>query len=222
MTQTPPPPPLYEEGLRSSPAALRNRAPILKVLRQYIAPGQRVLEIASGTGEHAAHFAQESDWYWQCSDALPQALETIAHWTRGVPGIAAPPLHLDMMDGNWPARATEGGSFDAIYCANMIHIAPPEAMTGLIAGAQRVLTKGGLLLLYGPFRIGAYHTAPSNADFDASLKARDPRWGLRDLGEVVDTMRQHQLVHQATQPMPANNLCLIFERRAASPARLHE
>ncbi|MEM7570990.1 MAG: DUF938 domain-containing protein [Pseudomonadota bacterium] len=214
MTPAPP----YEEGLRSSPAAMRNRAPILDILRQHITAGAHVLEIASGTGEHAAFFAQNQGWHWQCSDYDLAALETIAHWTKDASSVAQPPLHLDVMAETWAQGAPE--QVDVIYCANMIHIAPPEAADGLIRGAQQILQHGGLLILYGPFRFGEHHSAPSNAAFDASLRARDPRWGLRDLGTVVESMRQHQLVHQTTHTMPANNLCVVFRRGNSAPTAI--
>lgn len=214
--------PLFEEGLRSSPAALRNREPIDAVLQSTLQTGAHVLEIASGTGEHAAYFARDGRWSWQCSDGSQEALSTIAHWTRGASGVTQPPIEIDVTRDDWAKRAAQSGSFDALYCANMIHIAPPEATAGLIMGAQQLLRPGGVLILYGPFRFGQHHSAPSNEAFDASLKARDPRWGLRDLGTVVETMRQHQLVHQHTHKMPANNLCVVFQRSGKTPTPLPE
>lgn len=211
--------PKYELDLRSSPSALRNREPILSVLKQTLPKQARVLEIASGTGEHAAYFATHGQWRWQCSDVSRETLESVSHWTQDAPAILQPPLQIDVMKPDWFEHPAANG-FDVIYCANMIHIAPIEALHGLVAGTQRLLAPDGLLILYGPFRFGAHHSAPSNAQFDASLKARDPRWGLRDLGDVVERMRQHQLVHEKTHTMPANNLCVVFKRQANAPTSL--
>jgi SAM-dependent methyltransferase len=160
----------------SSPAAARNRDPILQVLRERLPMPGEVLEVASGSGEHAAWFAASlPSLDWRPSDADPEALASIAARREAValPNLLEP-VRLDAADpGGWPvARA------DAVVCINMIHISPWTAAEGLMAGAGRILPEGGVLYLYGPFREGGRHTAPSNEAFDASLRERDPRWGV--------------------------------------------
>lgn len=194
-----------------APAAERNRDPILQVLRELL-PGPaplRVLEIASGTGQHALHFATHlPHLFWLPSDASEEARASVQAWQAesGLPNLA-PPLPLDVT-GRWP-----DDRFDAVYCANMIHISPPESTTGLLAGARRVVVPGGLLILYGPFRRQGRHTAPSNEAFDASLRARDPSWGVRDLDEVAALAGEQQLDLERFIEMPANNLTVVFRRR---------
>jgi hypothetical protein len=198
------------------PAPERNREPILEVLRRVLPSRGTVLEIASGTGQHAVHFASQLPaLHWQPSDVDEHNLASIRAWRSGsaLPNLRAP-LRLDVCDADWGLPAV-----DAIFCANMIHIAPWECCVGLIAGAGRQLVAGGVLLLYGPFKIAGEHTAPSNADFDASLKARDLRWGVRE-HEAVATLAQRaglSLVERV--PMPANNQTLIFRRAAGRSAR---
>jgi len=195
----------------TSPAAARNRDPILAVLRERLAPGE-VLEIASGSGEHAAYFAAAlPNVIWRPSDRDEPALASIMAWREraGLPNLLEP-VRLDAADPDrWPvARA------DAVVCINMIHIAPWTAAEGLMQGAARVLPAGGLLYLYGPFRLGGAHTAPSNAAFDADLRARDPRWGVRDLDEVAALADARGLALSTRIPMPANNLSVLFEKRS--------
>jgi len=193
----------------SAPAALRNRAPILDVLREVLPPAGTVLEVASGTGEHAVHFARAlSALTWQPSDPSPEARESIAGWAEheGLANVR-PPLSLDAASPGWPlARA------DAVVCINMIHISPWVACIGLMAGAGRVLGRGAPLVLYGPFRRADRPLEPSNAAFDADLKRRDPRWGLRDLAEVEAAAAGQGLRLERVVEMPANNLSVVFRR----------
>jgi SAM-dependent methyltransferase len=191
------------------PHVARNRDPILDVLRRVLPPQGLVLEIASGSGEHAVYFAQNLPALaWQPTDPDAAALASIAAHRQSVdaPNLL-PPLQLDVTAEIWPlARA------DAIICCNMIHIAPWEACEGLIAGTVRVLPAGGVLYLYGPYKIGGRHTAASNAAFDADLRARDPAWGIRDLDTVTALAERSGLAHAETVEMPANNLSVIFRR----------
>jgi SAM-dependent methyltransferase len=193
-----------------SPAVARNRDPILAVLRRFL-PGQgTVLEIASGTGEHAAYFAPHfPHLVWQPSDTDPDALASItAHRAEAnAPSLRAP-IELDVATPAWPITHA-----DAVISINMIHISPWAAAQGLMAGAARLLAPGGVLYLYGPFKENGEHTAPSNAAFDASLRARDPRWGVRDTGEVCKLADDHGFDFVERVAMPANNLSLVFRRR---------
>jgi SAM-dependent methyltransferase len=200
------------EGAQTAPAVARNRDPILAVLRRILPVQGTVLEIASGTGEHAVHFAAAlPEITWQPTDRDPDALRSIAAYRTAVrlPNLLAP-LELDAVSPHWPVARAE-----AIISINMIHIAPWTAAEGLMAGAARVLAPGGLLYLYGPFKENGRHTAPSNADFDASLKARDPQWGVRDVAEVSDLAGRHGFVLVERVAMPANNLSLVFRHRVA-------
>ena len=194
----------------TSPAAARNREPILQVLRSRLAAKVRVLEIASGSGEHAVWFAQGLPGVsWLPSDHDPAALASIAA-RRAQAGLdnLQDPLRIDASAPDaWPAIAV-----DAVVCLNMIHIAPWGAAEGMMAGAGRILAPGGLLVLYGPFREGGRHTAPSNAAFDESLRSRDPAWGVRDLDDVRVLAASSGLRLAERIAMPANNLTLIFER----------
>jgi SAM-dependent methyltransferase len=191
-----------------SPAAARNRQPILEVLRTVLPDRARVLEIASGSGEHAFHFAgAEPGWIWQPSDPHPHALASIAAWRAqaDLPNLRYP-LPLDVT-ADWPT-----GEWDAIVAINLLHIAPWEVAEALMARAGACLVPGGVLYFYGPYRRGGQHTAPSNAAFDADLKRRDPRWGVRELDEVVAEAERHGLALEKTVAMPANNLSLVLRR----------
>ncbi|HKS60136.1 MAG TPA: DUF938 domain-containing protein [Xanthobacteraceae bacterium] len=193
----------------TAPAVARNRAPILAVLREVLAAPGTVLEIASGSGEHAVHFASAlPHLVWQPTDPDEQARRSIAaHAAQAqLPNLLAP-LELDAAAPAWPVAHA-----DAIVSINMIHIAPWRAAEGLIAGAARVLAAGSPLYLYGPFREHGRHTAPSNAAFDESLRARDPAWGVRELDDVVALAERHGLALSRTVAMPANNLSVIFTR----------
>jgi len=191
------------------PHVARNRGPILEVLRRVLPRQGLVLEIASGGGEHAAYFASNlPGLLWQPTDANSEMFESIAAH-RAEAGVAnlLVPLHLDVTSEQWPIERA-----DAMVCCNMIHIAPWAATEGLIAGAGRTLARGGLLYLYGPYKVDGRHTAPSNEDFDASLRARNPLWGVRDLTEVSRLAERHGFALSETVPMPANNLSVIFRR----------
>jgi Protein of unknown function (DUF938) len=197
------------DAKKVAPAAARNRDSILTVLQDVLPACGTVLEIASGSGEHIVHFARALPHLrWQPSDAEPAALVSIAAWSAdaGLANVAAP-LMLDVCAGDWPTVHA-----DAILCINMIHIAPWEATLGLMKGAEKCLSPGAMLYLYGPFREDGVPLAPSNADFDASLNARDPRWGLRWVHEVADVAAKHGLKLVNRQAMPANNLSLIFRK----------
>jgi SAM-dependent methyltransferase len=198
------------EGALSSPAALRNRDPILAVLRRVLPSQGTVLEIASGSGEHAVHFAAElSGLLWQPTDRDADALRsiTVRRAAAGLPNLL-PPLELDVTAPAWPVVRVE-----AVVSINMIHIAPWPATKGLMAGASRALAPGGVLFLYGPFKENGEHTAPSNRAFDASLRARDPAWGVRDLVDVAELADRCGLDIVERIEMPANNRSVVFQRR---------
>lgn len=191
-----------------APSAGRNREPIAEVLSRVLPATGTVLEIAAGSGQHAAAFASRfPGLIWQASDPDPSARASIAAWFAAG-GIEAPaPLALDVAAGAWPVTRA-----DAIVCINMIHIAPWPACLGLMAGAGRALPDGGVLYLYGPYRIKGTHTAPSNEAFDDSLRARDPRWGVRDLGDVILAAAGQGLAFAEKAAMPANNFSVVFRK----------
>ena len=196
---------------KRAPAAARNREPIREVLARHLPARGLVLEIASGTGEHAVHMAGGFPALrWQPSDPDPAALASIAAWRAeaGLPNLL-PPVALDVTAPVWPVAEA-----DAIVCINMIHVAPWEVALALLAGAARTLAPGGVLYLYGPYREDGV-TAPSNEDFDRSLRARDPRWGVRDVRELRAAAEERGLALEHTVPMPANNHSLVFVRRGA-------
>lgn len=192
-----------------APSTARNREPIGDVLERLLPHPIRVLEIASGTGEHAVYFGERFPWLiWQPSERDPDRFASIEAW-RGEAGLpnVAPPLLLDVLQQPWPVDEV-----DAIFCANMIHISPWEAAEGLFRGAAKVLASGGLLVLYGPFREGERHTSESNRSFDGELRSKDPRWGVRDRFEVEALGKGEGLLLQELVPMPANNQLLVFRR----------
>jgi SAM-dependent methyltransferase len=193
-----------------APAVARNREPILAVLRRHLPAHGTVLEVASGTGEHAVHFAAAlPQLTWHPSDGDARALRSIAaHRAAAALPNLMQPLALDVTAPEWPLVHA-----DAIVCINMVHIAPWAAAEGLMAGAGRLLAPGNVLYLYGPFRVDGEHTAPSNAAFDASLKAQDVQWGVRDVGEVADIAGLHGFDLVERVAMPANNLSVIFRKR---------
>lgn len=204
-----------DSAKRYAPATLRNRQPIRDVLREVLPGRGQVLEIGSGTGEHAVFFALSFPaMTWQPTDADPEFLASIAAWTAAahLPNLR-PPLHLDVEDRSRHAVADQ--VFDVVISINMIHIAPWEACQGLMAHAGLALPMDGVLYLYGPFMIGGRHTAPSNAAFDDSLKAMDPRFGVRDVAAVAGEAASNGLMLDKQVQMPANNLSLIFRRRSA-------
>ncbi|WP_445001385.1 DUF938 domain-containing protein [Halomonas mongoliensis] len=195
---------------RQSPAAARNCRPILEVLKQWLPERARVLELASGSGEHALAFATAMPgWQWQPSDPAAPALASIAAWREAaaLPNLRAP-IRLDATDpGDWPQDP-----FDAVVAINLIHISPWAVAEALMARAGERLVPGGVLYLYGPYRRGGAHTAPSNATFDADLRRRDPRWGVRDLEAVAAEAERHGLALQRVVEMPANNLSVLLVR----------
>lgn len=196
---------------QTSPSVARNRGPILDVLSRVLPARGTVLEIASGTGEHAAHFtAALPGLLWQPTDRDADALRSIAaHRAMAqLPNLLAP-IVLDVTAQPWPVERA-----DAVVSINMIHISPWSAAEGLMTGAARALAPGGVLFLYGPYKEGGEHTAPSNAAFDLSLRARDPAWGVRDLGDVKTLADQHGFDFIERVAMPANNLSVVFRRRA--------
>ena len=199
-----------DPAARLAPAAARNREPILDVLRRVMPSSGLVLEVASGTGEHAIWFsAALPHLTWQPTDQDPAALDSIAAWRRDATPNLLPPLPLDAASPGWPvARA------DVVVAINMIHIAPWAAAQGLFAGAARILPAHGSLILYGPFRESPAPLRPGNLAFDADLKSRDPAWGLREIADVTALAGTHGLSLQERVPMPADNLVLVFRRRA--------
>jgi hypothetical protein len=198
------------EGVRrSAPAATRNRRPIADMLIEWLPKTGVVLEIASGTGEHAAFFANEfPDLEWQPSDLHPDALASIAAWreeTR-LPNLRAP-LVVDAASSDWPVSRA-----DAILSINMVHISPWTSALGLLDAAQRLLAARAPLILYGPWLKRGVETAPSNIAFDADLKRRDPQWGLRRVEDFAEAAESRGLFLEATRPMPANNMMLLIRR----------
>ncbi|MET3827429.1 hypothetical protein ABIC16_003122 [Sphingomonas sp. PvP055] len=192
---------------RHAPATLRNRMAIADVLREILPFSGTVLEVASGSGEHVAYLAEEFPALeWQPSDPDPAARVSIAAWCDGIINVA-PPLDLDAGAAGWTVERAE-----AVLCINMVHISAWSATLGLLAGAARVLGSGAPLILYGPFLQTDVPTAPSNIAFDESLRARDPRWGLRQVESIVQVAAGHDLVQDRLIEMPANNLMLVFRR----------
>ncbi|MAO90672.1 MAG: SAM-dependent methyltransferase [Rhodospirillaceae bacterium] len=229
MAQTPPKSTESDaDPRRHAPATLRNRDAILAILPQAFGSALQILEIASGTGEHAAHCAPalakaaKGGFIWYPSDWDAENLPGIdahakaAMADSGQPGCIAPAQRIDVSQADWTPQWTQpgqAGPIEAIFCANMIHIAPWAAAEGLFSGAGRLLPRNGTLTLYGPYRRNGQHTAPSNAGFDASLQSRDPSWGVRDLeGEVAPLAQCNGLSLHRIETMPANNLIVIFRK----------
>ena len=193
-------------NLPHAPATQRNREPILSVLGEALSGRMTLLEIASGTGEHAAWMSPRlPGLVWQPSDANPDTLATINMYNRNNSDVRKA-IQLDVEQG-WPAER-----FDAILCINMIHISPWECCQALMKGAGESLEEGGLLYLYGPYKIGGKHTAESNLRFDHSLRGRNPTWGVRDMEEVIREAGRNGITHLRSIEMPANNFSLLFER----------
>ncbi len=193
----------------ASPSVARNRDPLLKVLRPVLPETGRVLEIASGSGEHAVHIARAiPGLIWQPTDPDARARDSITAWTAdlGLKNIL-PPLDLDARLDIW----TVEGPFDVMLCVNMIHIAPWSAAEGVVKGARRHIAAGGQLIFYGPFKREGQHTAPSNEAFDLSLRSRDPEWGVRDLDAVTALAREAGLTLDQVIEMPANNLTVVYK-----------
>jgi Protein of unknown function (DUF938) len=200
----------YQDLRRYAPATERNREPILAILQQVLPPTGTILEISSGTGEHGVFMTpQLASRHWLPSDPDPDARASIQAWQQFVPcDRMYPPIDLDASSDRWVVEPQS--PITAIVNINMIHIAPKSAYLGLFAGARRILTIGGILYLYGPFKQGGVHTAPSNATFDQSLRSRNSEWGVRDLEEIITVAASHQLELQQVYPMPANNLSVVF------------
>ncbi|MBW1904186.1 MAG: DUF938 domain-containing protein [Deltaproteobacteria bacterium] len=194
-----------------APAAERNRQPILDVLRRVLPPAGLVLEVASGTGQHAIFFSERLPaLQWQPTDASPEALQSIGAWVD----VAArdnllAPLDLDVRSPQWPISQA-----DALLCINMIHISPWEATEALFQGASQLLEVGAPLITYGPYRLHGEHTAPSNAAFDQSLRSRNARWGVRDIDDLRDLGGRTGFVLEERVGMPANNMILVWTREA--------
>jgi SAM-dependent methyltransferase len=192
---------------RSAPAALRNREPIAEVLAEWLPPSGLVLEIASGSGEHAIHFAERFPMLeWQPSDVHPDALESIAAWREEVrlPNLRAP-VRIDAASSHWPLDAA-----DAVLSINMVHISAWASALGLLQGAARLLRPGAPLIMYGPWLKDDIAAVESNLAFDADLRRRDPEWGLRRVEDFAAAAAERGLVLQATRAMPANNLMLLL------------
>lgn len=208
-----------------APATQRNRELILAVLLEVLPPSGTILEISSGTGEHAVFFAPRLVPHpWVPSDPNPVARDSIAAWREYQPAENLyPPIALDVQDPRWPIEQNplprelqrldlQQFPIRAIVNINMIHIAPWSACLGLLAGAERLLPPDGILYLYGPFKQGGRHTAPSNEAFDASLQMQNSEWGVRNLEDVIAVAQTHHLTLVKTVAMPANNLSVIFKR----------
>lgn len=209
MDSNPPPEPNAADARRHAPATQRNRAPILSVLQAVLPPAGVVLELASGTGEHAAFFAQHLPALsWQPSDPSLEARESIAAWRAGarLPNLL-PPMPIDASRADWPIAHA-----DAIVCINMIHISPWTATEGLMRGGGRLLPAGAPLVLYGPFRREGRPLEPSNAAFDADLRLRNPDWGLRSLEDVIACAGACGLEPERIVEMPANNLSVVLRK----------
>jgi cyclopropane fatty-acyl-phospholipid synthase-like methyltransferase len=198
----------------SSPSTARNRGPILNVLQRVLPMDAHVLELASGAGEHAVFIAAALHGVtWRPSDPDAAARASIAAWAEAEAlGNVLAPVEIDVRAPVWGVEAE--APFDALVAINMIHISPWEATLGLMAGAGRLLREGGVLFTYGPYMRDGAHTAPSNEEFDASLKARDARWGVRDVADVERAANAQGLTLREIVEMPANNLSLVFEKHA--------
>ena len=201
---------MSEDLRRYAPATARNREPILAVLKNVLPARGLVLEVASGTGEHAVHFAPHfPGLLWQPTDAAPDALPSIDAWRAhsAAPNIL-PPVRLDLLADPAPVPQAE-----ALVCINMVHISPWPATAALMRLAADLLPADGPLYLYGPYKRDGAHTAPSNAAFDADLKSRNPAWGVRDLESVAACADAAGLTLADVIPMPANNVSVVFRRR---------
>ncbi|WP_138380529.1 DUF938 domain-containing protein [Luteithermobacter gelatinilyticus] len=200
---------------QTSPAAERNKGPILEVLKDTLPRYGTVLEIASGTGQHAVYFTEHlPPLLWQPTDPDPEARTSIRDWWWEVQlKNILPPLDLDVCKTPWPVEITPPPEpITSIVCINMIHISPWAACVALMEGAGRLLPPEGILYLYGPYRLDGNHTAPSNAEFDRWLKNQNPEWGVRDLGHVRQMAAKNGLEFVRTVAMPANNLSVIFRK----------
>ncbi|MZR30015.1 DUF938 domain-containing protein [Sneathiella litorea] len=199
-----------------APATERNRTPILETLKAWLPESGTVLEVASGSGEHAVFLAPNvKPLKWQPSNFDPEQVNSVTDWIAHSPSEnLLPPVRLDVTAAVWPVEAADymDHPITAIFNANMIHISPWRTAEGLMAGAGRILSEGGRLYLYGPFKIDGEHTAASNIKFEAWLKSLDPEFGVRDIEAVRTEAAKHNLLHKATKPMPANNFMHMFEK----------
>jgi SAM-dependent methyltransferase len=206
-------PPMFP-GKRIAPAADRNKEAIAEVLAQVLPPAGLVLEVASGTGQHAAFLAGRfPGCTFQPTDRDEAALASVTAWQAeaALPNLR-PPLPLDAASDRWPVTGAA-----AVVCINMIHIAPWAACLGLLRGAARILSAGDPLILYGPFSIDGDFTAPSNIAFDQRLRAEDPAWGVRELREVERAARAVGLALEQIVPRPANNHVVVFRVSGRTP-----
>ena len=190
-------------------AAERNKGPLLERLREVLPSEARVLELASGFGQHAAWFAHhEPGWWWQPTELDPTRLQAIDSWHRALdaPNLQAP-IRLDVTVARWPVEQV-----DAVVCTNMVHVAPWSATLAVLDGAAKVLVPGGVLVFYGPWRLHGEHTSEGNVRFDETLRARDATWGIRDLDDLEAALAERPLTLEAVRPVPANNRVLVLRR----------
>jgi hypothetical protein len=201
------------DARESAPSAERNKQPILEVLARVLPPGGLALEIGSGTGQHVAHFAKALPALtFQPSEMDVERHASIAAWVAaGNLSNVKPPLAIDVTKRPWPVSAA-----DAVVCINVIHISPWEATLALMAGAGGILPAGGVLVTYGPYMRGGAHTSPSNEAFDASLRARNPLWGVRDIDKVAEVAGHEGLALEEAVPMPANNFTLVWRKTSGA------
>ena len=203
----------FDSAKKYAPATQRNREPILQVLKRVLPTQGNILEIASGTGEHAVFFAPHfPQSQWTPSDINPECLQSIIAWRNdcSTENLQVP-LKIDVMQADWQKPLLTKNIL-AIICINMIHIAPWQACLGLIAGTAEILPVDGILYLYGPYKINNQHTTPSNQEFDQYLQMQSPDWGVRNLEEVVEVAQQYDFSLVKTVAMPANNLSVIFRK----------
>ncbi|MDP6473944.1 MAG: DUF938 domain-containing protein [Alphaproteobacteria bacterium] len=202
----------YVETIYAHPSFNRNRDPILEVLRDWLPPTARVLEIASGSGQHAIYFqAALPATKWQPSDPDPDCRESITAWAERKKSTISPPLSIDAEAENWGISG--GENFDAIVCINMIHTTPRSSTDGLMKHASELLPKDGLLFLYGPFKRSGQHVSESNRRFDEDLRRRNPEWGIADVEIIISGAERENLALSEIIEMPQNNLSVIFKRK---------
>lgn len=200
---------------KHAPATNRNREPILNVLKDCLPPEGTILEVASGTGQHAIYFIKQlPNPYWQPTDPDEMSRKSISAWWWEVQlNDILPPMDLNAQDSVWPVEQEElPQPISSVVCINMIHISPWESAIGLMKGAARILPKDGILYLYGPYKIDGQHTAPSNELFDVSLRDQNAEWGIRDLTDVKKIALENGLSFVKSVDMPANNLSVIFKK----------
>ncbi|VAX06212.1 SAM-dependent methyltransferases [hydrothermal vent metagenome] len=200
---------------KHAPATLRNREPILAVLKDCLPPHGTILEIASGSGQHASYFIEYLPGnYWQPSDPDSKSRDSISAWWWEVQlNNILPPLDINTRDAVWAIETIKlPQPVTSFVCINMIHISPWESTVGLMDGAARILPKDGILYLYGPYKRDHLHTAPSNELFDIKLRDQNPDWGIRDLNDVKELAQEKGLEFVKTIEMPANNLSIIFKK----------